>query len=310
MSSLSVIIPAYNEEESLPHLLPEIVKEIENLKISQWEIIVIDDGSQDNTSLIVEQIHKKNRLIKLITFRRNEGKALALQAGFDNAEGDIVITLDADGQDDPKEIGRFIKKIDEGFDMVSGWKKKRLDSLIKNKTSKLYNYFANLLIKTKLHDSNCGYKAYKQDVIKSLNLYGELHRYIPALVEANGFSLAEIEIEHRKRKYGKSKFGADRFIKGGLDLVTVAFITRFRYRPLHMFGGLGLLFSGLGVIIGLYLSWLRFVKGEKIGDRPLLLFAVLSIIVGIQITMTGLIGELIAATQRDTRRYQIKSFLK
>ena len=310
MNSLSVVIPAFNEEESLSHLLPEVIKEISDLRIPDWEVIIIDDGSQDHTGQVVSDFHKKYKKIKLITFRRNVGKSLALQAGFDNVSGDIVVTMDADGQDDPRELKRFIDKIEEGFDLVSGWKKRRQDSFIKNQTSKLYNYFANLLVKTKLHDSNCGYKAFRSEVVKTLNLYGELHRYIPAFAEANGFSLTEIEVGHRKRKYGKSKFGPDRFIKGALDLITVSFITRFRYRPLHMFGGLGLLFSSLGVIIGVYLSWLRFIQGEKIGDRPLLLFAVLSIIVGIQITMTGLIGELITVTQGDKRRYQIKTFLK
>ncbi|KKQ48723.1 MAG: Undecaprenyl-phosphate 4-deoxy-4-formamido-L-arabinose transferase [Candidatus Shapirobacteria bacterium GW2011_GWE1_38_10] len=310
MNSLSIIIPAYNEDESLPHLIPEIKDQLKSLNISSWEIIVVDDGSKDRTSAVTGELHNKDKRIKLITFRRNEGKSQALQAGFDFAGGEIVITMDADGQDDPREIGRFIDKINEGFDLVTGWKINRKDSFIKNQTSKIYNYFTNLLVKTKLHDSNCGFKAYKNEVVKSLNIYGELHRYIPALAVASGFSISEISVHHRKREYGVTKFGPGRFIKGGLDLITVAFITKFKYRPLHMFGGLGLIFSAIGFIIGIYLSWLRFGKGEKIGDRPLLLLAILMIIIGIQITMSGLIGELITSSQKETKRYQIKGTLE
>jgi len=294
----------------LPHLIPEIKDQLKSLNISSWEIIVVDDGSKDRTSAVTGELHNKDKRIKLITFRRNEGKSQALQAGFDFAGGEIVITMDADGQDDPREIGRFIDKINEGFDLVTGWKINRKDSFIKNQTSKIYNYFTNLLVKTKLHDSNCGFKAYKNEVVKSLNIYGELHRYIPALAVASGFSISEISVHHRKREYGVTKFGPGRFIKGGLDLITVAFITKFKYRPLHMFGGLGLIFSAIGFIIGIYLSWLRFGKGEKIGDRPLLLLAILMIIIGIQITMSGLIGELITSSQKETKRYQIKGTLE
>jgi len=310
MNSLSIIIPAYNESESLPPLLQEITREISNLRIESWEIIVVDDGSNDNTAEIVKEFYEKNSQIKLISFRRNEGKSLALQAGIDAANGEIIITMDADGQDDPMEISNFIKKLESGFDMVTGWKKERKDNFIKNSTSKFYNYFVNLLIKAKLHDSNCGFKAYRTEAAKTLHLYGELHRYIPALLEANGFSVTEIVVHHRKRKFGKTKFGPERFIKGALDLVTVLFITRFRYRPLHMFGGLGIIFSSVGVVIGIYLSYLRLVMGEKIGDRPLLLLGALFLIIGIQITMTGLIGELITSTQKEVQRYQVKKELK
>lgn len=298
MSQISLIIPAYNEAESLPTFLPELKKELESLKIHSWEIIVIDDGSQDDTSQIIRKFHSKDKRIKLISFQKNEGKALALQAGFDYSNSDIIISMDADGQDDPKELKHFIEKVNQGYDLVSGWKQKRKDSLIKNSTSRIYNYFTNRLLGTKLHDSNCGYKAYQKNVAKSLNLYGELHRYIPALAESNGFKVIEIKVNHRKRKYGKSKYGLDRFIKGGLDLLTVMFITRFKYRPLHAFGVFGTLISSLGVAIGLYLSWLRFVDGQKIGDRPLLSLAVLLIVVGVQIMMTGLIGELITSQKK------------
>lgn len=308
--NISIVIPAFNESRNLPILIREIKEELEKLKIKNWEVLVVDDGSRDNTSEVINKIHQKEAKVKLISLRRNEGKALALQAGFDQVTYDVVITMDGDGQDDPKEIGRFLKKLNEGYDLVSGWKKNRKDSVVKNNTSKIYNYFTNLLMKEKLNDANCGFKAYRQEVVKSLNLYGELHRYIPALAEAGGYTIAEIEINHRKRRYGKSKYGLDRFIKGALDLITVAFITRYKFRPLHMFGYLGLVFFTLGGVIGLYLSYLRLVLGEKIGDRPLLLFGALLIIVGVQITMTGLIGELITASlSKGSKRYQIKKKL-
>lgn len=307
MNKLSIIIPAYNESESLPTFLPEVVGQVTKLNINPWEVIVVDDGSSDKTSQIVSDFHRKDTRIKLISLLRNEGKALALQAGFDQADGDIIITLDADGQDDPKEIDRFIEKIDQGYDMVTGWKKNRKDGFIKNNTSKFYNYFTNLLLKNKLHDSNCGFKAYKRRVVKSLNLYGELHRYIPALVEADGFSVSEIQVDHRQRKFGRTKYGPDRFIKGALDLLTVVFITRFKNRPLHAFGSLGILVLLSGFLAGLYLTWLRLVEGQKIGDRPLLLLSILLVVVGIQIIMTGLIGELITSLQKKSQRYQLRS---
>lgn len=310
MHSLSIIIPAYNEEKNLIYLLRELIDELSLQGIKSWEVIVIDDGSEDKTSKFVGKLHKAKRQVKLITFRKNEGKALALQAGFDLAKGDVIITMDADGQDDPKEIKRFLNKIGEGVDMVSGWKKDRQDTFIKNKTSKLFNCFANLLLKTKIHDSNCGFKAFKKEVVKSLYLYGELHRYIPTLVEANGYSITEIKVNHRKRKYGISKYGSIRFIRGGLDLITVAFITRYSQRPLHIFGGLGMIFSTMGFVIGVYLSWLRLVEGEKIGDRPLLLLAILLLVVGIQIAMTGLLGELITVRQKKIKKYHIKTLLE
>lgn len=306
MKKLSVVVPAYNEAESLPVFLPELISSLKSIKDAQWEIIVVDDGSNDETRRVVSDFFDQYKNIKLISFLRNEGKALALQAGFDMANGDIIITMDADGQDDPAEISRFLEKIDQGYDLVSGWKQARKDSLIKNQTSKIYNFFGNMLLKTKLHDSNSGFKAYKRRVVKSLNIYGELHRYIPALAEASGFSVSEIEVSHRKRQHGKTKYGPSRFVKGALDLLTVVFITRFRNRPLHAFGSLGLIVAGFGFLAGLYLSWLRFYQGEKIGDRPLLLLAILLIMVGVQIIMTGLIGELITSLQKDSRKYRAR----
>lgn len=306
MKKISLIIPAYNEAESLPVFLPELAGVLSGIKTYTSEIIVIDDGSTDGTATEVKKLAAKDKKIKLISFLKNEGKALALQAGFDNAGGDIIITMDADGQDDPKEISRFLEKIDEDYDLVTGWKQERKDGLIKNKTSFVYNFFTNLLLKTKLHDSNCGFKAYRKEVAKSLNLYGELHRYIPALVEANGYRVAEIPVQHRGRKYGRTKYGPGRFLKGALDLLTVAFITKFKYRPSHIFGVLGLVISSLGILAGLYLSWLKLIMGEKIGDRPLLLLAILLIVVGVQITVTGLLGELIISQTQTSPRYRIK----
>lgn len=304
IDSVSVIIPLFNEAESLDILCSEIVLVFASLP-NEYEVIFVNDGSADKSQKILEEIARKhgNQEICVIQLKRNFGKAVALDLGFSLAKGDIIITMDADLQDDPREIPRFIEKINEGYDVVSGWKTERKDSFIKNHTSKVYNYFTSLLSGVHLHDHNCGFKAYRSEAVKDLNLYGQLHRYIPVLVSASGYTrVAEISVHHCKRFFGLTKYGSNRFLHGFLDLLTVFFITKYKSSPLHFFGLISIYFIGSGVAIGLYLTYLRIIKDATIGDRPLLFLAVLLIVVGIQIGATGLISEQITYTTKKVPR--------
>lgn len=297
---ISIIIPLFNEAESLNILCDEIASTFDLLP-NGYEVIFVNDGSTDKSQKILEEISNRqsDRKIRVVQLKRNFGKAAALNLGFSLAKGNIIITMDADLQDDPHEIPRFIEKINEGYDVVSGWKTERKDSFIKNQTSKIYNYFTSLLSGVHLHDHNCGFKAYRSEVIKDLDLYGQLHRYIPVLISASGYTrIGEIGVHHRKRTFGSTKYGPKRFIHGLLDLLTVFFITKFKSSPLHFFGVISIYFSGLGFMIGLYLTYLRVIEDVKIGDRPLLFLAVLLIVVGIQIGVTGLISEQITYTTK------------
>ncbi len=299
-SAYSVVVPVYNEAESLTPLYEELVSVFEEMGGS-FEIIFVNDGSRDTSQHIIDELYSKDKKhVKAIQLRNNFGKAAALQAGFQMASGDIVITLDADLQDDPKEIPMFVKKFEEGYDMVSGWKQERKDSLIKNVTSKFFNAVTNKISKVKLHDFNCGFKAYKLEVVKGLNLYGELHRYIPVIVASQGYAVAEIPVQHRKRVFGKTKYGTLRFIHGFLDLITVLFITRFRARPLHLFGYVGLIFFSLGFAFGIYLVGVKFIGHKSIGDRPLLILATMLMIMGVQIGVTGILSEHITSMIHKT----------
>lgn len=302
---LSIIIPVYNEETSIKPLADELLLVLARIG-RKFELIFINDGSTDNSQKNIEELCKRHpQSIKKIQFRKNSGKAAALQAGFNLAKGDIIITLDGDLQDNPQELPRFIKKIEEGFDLVSGWKQNRKDPVTKNLASKLFNFVTGKVTKIKLHDFNSGFKAYRAEAVKTLNLYGELHRYIPVLVAAQGFKITEIPIEHRKRQFGKSKYGSIRFINGFFDLLTVLFITKFNKQPLHMFGYIGLVFFTAGFAGGIYLSILKFLFKAAIGNRPLLLLSVMLMIMGVQIIITGLIGEQITAslTSRKTDHF-------
>jgi glycosyltransferase involved in cell wall biosynthesis len=307
---ISVVVPAYNEQESLEVLSNEVAVACKKLH-KQYEIIFVNDGSTDQTQKVIERLHERNpTVVKGIQLNANYGKAAALHAGFQAANYDYVLTLDADLQDDPSEMSKLFDKIHEGYDAVSGWKQKRKDSFIKNKTSKLYNAATNLVSGTSLHDHNSGYKLYRSVVIKSLNIYGEMHRYIPALLAAQGHTIAEVPVAHRKRVHGKSKYGPIRFINGALDLITVLFLTRFRYRPLHFFGYVGLTSFSIGFIIAFSLTIYKVFAHKMIGDRPLLQLAILLIIVGVQITITGVVAELLTATSHERRpAYKIKSTL-
>jgi len=289
---ISIIIPAYNEAENLPFLCDEIKQVVKKIT-DNYEIIIINDGSTDETQETIEKLFKNNKeYIKGIQFRSNFGKASALKAGFIQSLGKIVITMDADLQDDPKEIPHFLAKIEDGYDLVSGWKKNRKDSFIKNSSSKFFNLVTSLFSKIKLHDFNCGFKAYRREVVKGLDLYGQLHRYIPVIVGNQGYKIAEIPVHHRKRKFGKSKYGPIRFLNGFLDLLTVMILTKYFRRPAHFFGGLGFVALLIGFIIGLYIVYLKLTFGDIQGRTPLFIAGILLIMVGVQLVSLGLIGEM------------------
>ena len=301
---LSIVIPAYNEKESLPELFSRIQKAVTPLNC-EYEIIVVDDGSTDGTFEQLKALKKEYPMLRAIRFRRNYGKSAALAEGFERARGEIVITMDADLQDDPAEIPNLIRKIEEGYDLVSGWKKKRHDPLSKTIPSRIFNFVTAKLTGIPLHDFNCGLKAYRNEVIKTIEVYGELHRFLPVLAVWQGFEVTEIPVKHHPRKYGKTKFGLSRFTNGFFDLLTVMFITRFRKKPLHFFGFLGLLATLVGMLILLYLTILWF-QGQGIGRRPLLFLGVLLVIVGVQFFSLGLIGEMVTSTLDQKIEYSIK----
>jgi glycosyltransferase involved in cell wall biosynthesis len=301
--NLSIIIPVHNEEENILELYERLYSTLSLPSLIEitYEIIFIDDGSTDGT---FEEINKiKNSKVKVVRFQRNYGKAAALSCGFKRSKGDFVITMDGDLQDDPKEIPRFIEEL-KRYDMVSGWKNKRQDPISKTLPSKVFNRLTRFITGVKVHDFNCGYKAYNNYVIKNINLYGELHRYIPALVYWKGYTVGEIEVEHHPRVHGESKYGIERLLKGFLDLITVTFLMMYKKRPLHVFGGIGILFGLSGVIISIYLIVLWAI-GLKIGDRPLLMLGILLTVTGAQFISLGLIGELIT-NSRNNDDYIIK----
>lgn len=293
--SLSIIVPLLNEEDSLVELSVSLKKILDSLRCN-WEVIFIDDGSTDTSYQKIQEIHRVNGRFKCLKFKRNYGKSSALQEGFEAAKGDYVITMDADLQDDPDEIPALITKLNEGYDLVSGWKKVRHDPFIKKQTSKLFNLVTSIMVGLRLHDYNCGLKAYVKDVVKNIKVYGEMHRYIPALAHLSGYKVTEIPVKHHERKYGKTKFGLSRFFNGMFDLITVLFTAKYIKRPLHLFGFLGVLgfLAGLGVLV--YLTILKFYDATPIDGRPLFFVAILMAIVGIQLFSIGLIGEMITKT--------------
>lgn len=303
---LSIVIPLLNEEDSLIELSRQLESVLVKLVGNRWEVIFIDDGSTDGSFNIIRTINEKKRNFKAIRFRRNYGKSAALQAGFQKATGKIIVTMDADLQDDPTEIPNLIEKLKDGYDLVSGWKKKRHDPFIKKFTSKIFNFFTSVSSGIKLHDFNCGLKAYRRDCAKSLTVYGEMHRYLPALAHWDGFRVAEVPVKHHARKYGKTKFGASRFVKGYLDLLTVLFTTRYLKRPLHFFGTLGTLFGLSGFAINAYLLYEWFLGQTYLSNRPLALFGIALIIVGVQLISIGLLGEMIAKNYVDKINVSIK----
>ncbi len=306
---VSVVIPLLNEEESLPELSKKLEEELPKSAGQNYEIIYIDDGSTDNSWETIKDIKRKNNRISGIRFRKNHGKSAALAVGFAKARGEYVVTMDADLQDDPQEIQHLIAKLRDGYDLVSGWKKIRHDPISKTIPSKFFNFVTSIFSGIKLHDFNCGLKAYRKEVVKSLEVYGELHRYLPAMAHIQGFKVTEIPVEHHARKYGKSKFGASRLIKGFLDLLTMIFTSKFARRPLHFFGTLGVLFVLAGTIIDAILIFQWFEKTTFLSNRPLAFFGMGLIIVGVQLFSMGLLGEMIAKEGKMKMNYNIKERL-
>ncbi|MBE2281132.1 MAG: glycosyltransferase [Ignavibacteriaceae bacterium] len=302
---VSIVIPLLNEEEALIPLANEIRKAFQAIPVPV-EVVFIDDGSTDKSLKIIKDICRNDQRFKFLSFQRNYGKSAALNVGFKNVTGDVVITMDADLQDNPHEIPGLVKKLAEGYDLVSGWKKKRHDPFIKKHTSKLFNFVTGLLSGIKLHDFNCGLKAYRRNVVENLNIYGEMHRYIPILAHWKGFKVTEIPVKHQPRRFGVTKFGASRFYKGLVDLVTVMFITRYTKRPMHLFGLLGFLSFSAGLGINGYLSYIKFIEGLPLTERPLLFLGMLLMILGVQLFSTGLLGELMVHNFQNDKEYCIR----
>ncbi len=304
---ISVVIPLYNEEESLPELVSWIDKVMNENKFS-YEVLLIDDGSSDNSWEVIEELKSKFSSVKGVQFRRNYGKSAALNVGFTYCSGDVVITMDADLQDSPEEIPELYRMIkEEKYDIVSGWKKKRHDPISKTIPTKLYNWVTRRMTGIKLHDFNCGLKAYRLKVVKSIEVYGEMHRYIPVMAKWAGFKkIGEKVVKHSKRKYGKTKFGFERFFNGFLDLISILFITKFGRKPMHIFGLLGTLLFIAGFAIAIYLAYAKFVwQGYHMTERPLFYFGLLAMIIGTQLFMTGFLGELISRNSSERNNYLI-----
>lgn len=288
---VSIVVPLYNEEESLRPLVEEIKKGVRKTGLA-YEIIFVDDGSTDGSLNVIREIKKREQNIHYLSFRKNYGKSAALDAGFKVVTGDVTVTMDADLQDDPLEIPNLLDKLQEGYDLVSGWKKIRHDPFIKKHSSKFFNWVTRLMSGIKIHDFNCGLKAYRSEVIKSIFVHGELHRYIPVLAGWEGFKISEIPVKHHRRRYGKTKFGISRFFKGFVDLITVIFTTRYIRRPLHLFGFVGAVAFIVGFIIDAFLTYLWAFHNQPLSNRPLLLLGLLLMIVGVQLFAIGLLGEM------------------
>jgi glycosyltransferase involved in cell wall biosynthesis len=308
MPQLSIVVPLKNEAESLPELMAWIEKVMHENQFT-YEVIMVDDGSTDDSWAVIEQLNKKNQHLHGIRFRRNYGKSAALNEAFRAAKGDVVITMDADLQDSPDEIPGLYKMVaEENYDLVSGWKKKRYDNkLTKNLPSKIFNWATRRMTKIKLHDFNCGLKAYRNKVIRSIEVYGEMHRYIPVLAKWAGFhKIGEKVVEHRARKYGKTKFGLERFVNGFLDLASILFVGRFGKKPMHFFGLWGTVCFIIGFGIFTYLTISKFFfEGIGMTQRPLFFFAILAMIIGVQLFLAGFLGELITRNAPERNYYLV-----
>lgn len=312
--TVSIVIPLLNEEDSLPELHAWIRRVCLEHQLN-YEIIFVDDGSRDNSWQVILDIQRSDKDVKAIRFQRNYGKSAALHVGFEAAEGDVVITMDADLQDSPDEIPQLVAMIqEEGYDLVSGWKKKRYDPISKTIPTKLYNWATRMMSGIYLHDFNCGLKAYKKEVVKSLEIFGEMHRYIPVMAHREGFKkIGEKVVEHRARKYGHTKFGFERFINGPLDLLTIMFISRFGKRPMHIFGTFGALMFIIGLVLSSYLIIEKFLhlyvwhsKAPLLSDQAAFYIALTSMIIGTQLFLAGFLGELITRNSASRNNYKIR----
>jgi glycosyltransferase involved in cell wall biosynthesis len=312
LAFVSVVIPVLNERESVGPLTAELLDVLGRLG-RRSEIVFVDDGSTDGTSEQLADLAAQHPDVIVVRLRRNFGKAAALMAGFRQARGDAIVTIDGDLQDDPGEIPRLLAELEAGADLVSGWKRHRRDAWSKRAASRIFNGVTARMSGVGLHDLNCGFKAYRAEVVEALALTGDQYRYIPVLAADEGFRVSEIAVNHRPRRYGRSKYGLERYLRGFLDLLTILFIGRFRQRPMHLFGGIGMLFMAVGVAICAYLAVLK-VLGEGIGGRPLLLLGVLLIVVGVQLFTIGLVSEMIQRyhlrPQDDEARSRVERVLR
>jgi glycosyltransferase involved in cell wall biosynthesis len=310
---ISVVVPVFNEERSVALLYEELQAALDPLD-EPWEALYVDDGSTDDTFGALTRLHSRSENVRVIRLRRNFGKAAALAAGFAQASGETIITIDGDLQDDPAEIPRLLAKLAEGFDLVSGWKTRRRDPVTRRVPSRIFNWTASRIAGVRLHDMNCGLKAYRAEVVHGLTLYGELHRFIPVLAHERGYRVGELPVNHRPREHGRSRYGLERYLRGFLDLLTVTFIGRYRQRPLHLFGGLGLGLALIGFVVLVYLTIVK-LAGHAIGERPLLTLGVLLVVVGLQFFSLGLLGELVTshheerALARETQDARVEELL-
>ena len=292
---VTVVVPLVDEEGSLEELHQQLSDVLSGM---EYEIIYVDDGSRDRSAEILSRIAERDERVGIVTFRRNRGKSAALAAGFYRSRGEILITIDADLQDDPYEIPRLIEKLKEGYDLVSGWKRNRQDPIIKTIPSKFFNWVTAKFSGIPIHDFNCGLKAYRREVVELIKIYGQMHRFLPVLAKMEGFSIGEVRVKHHPRRFGKTKFGANRFLYGFLDLLTVMYTTRYTRRPLHLFGTMGIVSLIIGTVINAYLT-IGWFLGNPIGNRPLFFLGILLIILGVQMFSIGLLGEMITR-QGDT----------
>ncbi|UCG50945.1 MAG: glycosyltransferase family 2 protein [Candidatus Latescibacterota bacterium] len=303
----SVVIPVYNEEESLPELFDALESAMRELG-GEYEYIFVDDGSVDRSLAVLRELHQNSTHVKVISFRRNYGKSAALSVGFKQARGDVVITIDADLQDDPSEIPSLLRKLDEGVDLVSGWKRNRQDPWTKVFLSRIFNYVTSVISGFRLHDFNCGFKAYESNVVRSISVYGELHRFIPVLAGWEGYKVDEVRVRHFKRKYGKSKYGRKRILNGFFDLITVMFVTRRAMNPLHFFGRIAIVLFVIGMLPQVYFFF-QWLGGAGLRVRPIMLGGFVMIIVALHIASIGLLAELISARSARDPNYIFKEFL-